>query len=240
MVFNVILELMHGLVHGSRFTVHRFKKTINHKLLTINRPARAFTLVELLIVITLFGLTAAAVVAAYLSFERNQRLKNGALALKNDIRFVQNKALSGDKVADVAVPNGCPTTGASASTLVGWYIKMQTVAGSNTSYRMAGDCLTGSTEADFGIITRNLPRGVKISRITYSSIDYTGVNVLFRPLLSGATSHSPTLDFVDSSGNLQNLLPGSGDLTVELEAVQIGGRYQVIIRSTGEVSERKI
>src|SRR3989338_10011742 len=83
---------------------------------------KGFTFIELLVVITIFGLTASLVTASYLTFERNQRLKNAALTLKNELRLIQNRALSGDK-APPSDPESCYSK---EGILVGWYLKIST------------------------------------------------------------------------------------------------------------------
>jgi prepilin-type N-terminal cleavage/methylation domain-containing protein len=90
--------------------------TLKRELIKARLPG--FTLIELLIVIILFSMTTFIAAAAYLSFERDQRVKSAVLTLKNDLRFTQNKALSGDK-------NTSTNCTASARTLVGWYIQIR-------------------------------------------------------------------------------------------------------------------
>lgn len=198
--------------------------------------ARGFTLIELVVVIALFSLTAFGVAAGYLTFEKNQKLKNAASALKNDIRFAQNKALSGDKGA------GGPC--ASSSTLGGWYMELVDEA---TSYKIAGDCLTGTTEAEFSARTVNLPNQVRISQIDFgTSLNQGEANLLFRPLspnvsvhTSSATPTSLPPDFFDTVTpiGLRNLMVGSPqDLTITL-TITNGGTYRVILKQSGEVHE---
>src|SRR3990167_2041470 len=81
----------------------------NTRYLILNtryRKSRGFTLIELLVVITLFAITSTLITASYTTFERNQRIRNAAQTLKNDLRLVQNKALAGDKGAN----SECPQT----------------------------------------------------------------------------------------------------------------------------------
>lgn len=198
-----------------------------------------FTLIELLIVITIFGLTASLVTASYLSFERNQVLKNAAKSLKSDLRFTQNKALSGDKgqVSD------CPST----STLVGWYLN---VAQDATSYTVSGDCRTGTGESSFGAKTLTLPPGAKIKSILYGVSTKSAVNILFQPLASGVTFWNTTSTppasggaFLTSTGLIdQNKLVGSipqESVTIELSSTVTSSTYQVVITPSGEISEKK-
>ena len=194
-----------------------------------------FTLVELLVVITIFVLASTLVLAGYLTFERNQRLKNAASQLKGDIRFTQNKALTGDKL-DVGVCGG-------TTVLAGWYVRFQ--MSSSSSYTINGDYLCGAVETIFGSRTFVFPKGVTLSNITYgTNTTATEANIFFRPLSEVVSFHSamPSPDFLDdSTGNLRALLSGGGsELVIELVAEQVSGRYQVRIRPTGEVYEQFI
>ncbi len=194
-----------------------------------------YSLIELLIVIAIFGITISLVTASYLTFERNQRFKNAALQLKNDIRYAQNQALSGMKGAGVG--DFC----ALDKTLGGWYISL--VVGAS-SYQMRGVCYsfdadTGqiSGETPFGIKTINLPRGVLICGLS------TGLptNILFQPLGSDALfySASSTPPFFDVTTDAIKPSLGSTDLTISLNSALASGTYNVIVQKTGEVNENK-
>ena len=62
-------------------------------------PARtaqsAFTLIELLIVIAIVGILAAASIPVFSSFTNSQRLSQAAKQVKQDLRSVQNRAING-------------------------------------------------------------------------------------------------------------------------------------------------
>lgn len=225
--------------HWSRFLTKRtIDKNIKNSQLEkfyfiksiVNRQSYwgGFSLIELLVVIAIFVLTSTMVLAGYLTFERNQRLKSAALDLKSNIRLAQNKALTGDK-ADIGAC-GTPTT------LVGWYVRFQT--GSPSSYTINGNYLCGLTETIFGSKTLTFPKGVTLSSITFGS-NRTEANILFRPLSEIVSFHSamPTPDFLDSSGNLRAQLSGGTELEIELVAQNVSSRYRVKVRSTGEVYE---
>jgi type II secretory pathway pseudopilin PulG len=55
----------------------------------------AFTMVELLLVITIIVVTTAAIIPSFTSYIRNQNVKQGIEQLKSDLRNIQNKALTG-------------------------------------------------------------------------------------------------------------------------------------------------
>lgn len=209
-----------------------------------------FTIIELLIVVSLFGLAASLVTASYLTFERNQRVKNGALSLKSNLRLTQNKALSGDKSYFGDPQLFCGTT----SVLIGWYISVSTAAGSNNSYTLAGSCQPGTipgNDAAFNLRTISLPKGVTISGIRCGSGDFTTspAYVLFRPLSYNASFHKDSLvgagnrpPFLTSSGAYAeqwcSALSPTDVVTIELTGPS-NGRYDVEVKPSGEVNEKK-
>lgn len=196
-----------------------------------------FTLIELLIVITIFVLVGSIITAAYLNFERSERLRNAALTLKSDIRFAQNNAVSGVKIGDEVPPAGCPD----ASTLVGWYVKV--TAPGNTSYSISGVCLTGANEADFSTKTVNLSKGVSISNINYPFLGNLGATaILFRPISHDVSVHyafNPP-DFLDGIGQLWNeVSQNKTDMTITLSIQGSSQTYKVVVKPSGEVNEVK-
>jgi len=55
----------------------------------------AFTLIELLLVVTIISIITVGVIPAFSNYIRNQNLKQAQEQLKSDMRSVQNKALTG-------------------------------------------------------------------------------------------------------------------------------------------------
>ncbi len=233
---------MPDFVHGSRFTVHGFKNSVNRQLSVVNcrRRRLGFSLIELMVVISLFGLAASLVTASYLSFERNYRIKSAASVLKSDLRLVQNQAYSGDKG-----PGGlCSST----SFLGGWYLS---IAKNQTSYTIGGDCISGSSEAKFFdgnsvSKTINLPRDIVVNKIFYDSNSNLGLPmaIFFRPLSSSISFHDATFalapDFFENDGvTLRNLLsqPPQSAVVIQLSNTGQTGCSQVKIELTGEVNE---
>lgn len=192
-----------------------------------------YSLIELLVVISVFGITITLVTASYLTFERNQRFKNAALQLKSDTRFVQNKALASDKSS-----TKCATAG---YTLVGWYM---TVAVGSTTYTFNSDCKNGAGAEDPdspAFRTVSLPKGMSICGLSSG----VSANIFFQPLSRGVTIHSSaTPPFLDSNGNLRNQISVGSPFTISLTnsgiSCNAGGTYQVVILPTGEVSEDKL
>src|SRR4030043_2323054 len=98
----------------------------------INRLNPAFTIIELLIVISILAFSVTLVSTSYLGFERRERIKSAALEMKNKIRAAQNKALSGDK-GMIDEGDYCEDS----SELVGWYVNIDP-SESQSGYKMAG------------------------------------------------------------------------------------------------------
>lgn len=207
---------------------------------------KGFSLIELLIVISLFGVAASLITASYLSFDRNQRLKNAALVLKSDLRLVQNHATSGDK-GQKSADTICPRVG---YTLGGWYLKA--AAGAH-SYSFGGVCVRQSDGSETlfydPVITQkvvNLPSDLIISRVFYDAGNLDrSVAIFFRPLNSGVSYHNADATFpaffTADGVTLNNLMPGiPQNSTVGIEIGNTAATYyQVCVKSTGEISDLK-
>ncbi len=223
------------------------------KLVVGRRYLKAFSLIELMVVLTLFGLATTLVSASYLKFERGQRLKGAALQLVSDLRYVQNKATEQDKGAK----NGIETICESTDTLGGWYLFADadpTSSLGNTSYLIGGDCITSPSEPNETLFydsqqtqrTIKLPRDIRINRIFFAAGNFTQpVAVLFRPQKVGVTYHNGGATFpgffMTDGKTLDNPMPGlpqSSQVTIEL-ANSSEDFYWVVIQPSGEVNEVK-
>ena len=200
-----------------------------------------FSLIEFLIVITIFGITASLITASYLNFERNQRLKNAALQLKNDLRLIQNNALSGNKGVKGGTCN--PDITNLSIVLVGWYLTLNSTSDLN-EYTIARDCDASGTETPFDVKTVVLPKGINIDSFYFDNdcsdpASNLPVDILFEPLKNGVTFHNSTFTtppFYESGSYKYQLNPGSG-LCIKLTLDS--SIYKVIIQPSGEVSESK-
>ena len=221
MVFNGILKLMPSLsrTENRKHLTFNIRSIVKDQLLIVQGKSFGFTLIELLVVIALFGITSTLITASYITFEKNQRIRNAAQTLKNDLRFAQNKALAGDKGAN----NECPM----ANTLVGWYVTINT---SPLSYTYAGVCDIGGGQT-FNPKTINYPSGVTLNTIKLGGIPQsTTVTILFKPLTTGAVLYS------NSGPPFSNSINFSGDLVIELKGSQTSNVNTVTVRPTGEIS----
>lgn len=253
---SLIFKLMPILkVPRSEIRDHSRKVSMNYELKTQSSKSKGFSLIELMIVVSLFGIAAALVTASYLNFEKNNRVKNAAATLKNDLRLVQNKALTGDKGPKGTVCN--PTTG--TRTLGGWYLKIQSGA-TQTAYSFGGVCYDPDSanfaETSFEKRTVRLPADLIINRFAYDTTgDQTAeIVIFFRPLKSGLsylsavfalpTDNAP--DFFDDKGVFfadknQKVINPAPVSTVTLELSDTAGvrKYLVKIEPTGEINEAK-
>lgn len=244
---NAILKLMPyfitswmvGWLNGWMETEKRSKKKLSIYP-TINKLSNlkaAYTLIELMIVVSLIGLAIGLITVSYLTFERRQRVRNAALELKDNIKYAQNKALSGDKGFGGEVQDFC----SESEVLAGWYVRI--LSGAET-YSIAGDCVNPAAatkpERKFGEKIYKLPKDVSIVGLNAGD----EATILFRPLSEKATFHVlgelGAVDFLDDGGALQPELP----LTPNKVIVELKGpspyRYQVTVLPTGQVSENKI
>src|SRR3990167_2070667 len=205
---------------------------------TIKRLNLGFTIIELLIVMSLLGIATTLVSAAYLSFEKRERVKSAALDLKSNLRLAQNKALSGDK----GIPGSgeeCPA----GNTLVGWFIRLDK---NGNSYDLAGSCQPPTGEdTEFAAKTIQLPEGISLRVITYHGVfdsDLQATNILFRPLEREVYAfREVTPPFIDNNGNLQELIVGEGDQeSLQLTLSGFDTEYDVNISTSGEVNEKKL
>jgi prepilin-type N-terminal cleavage/methylation domain-containing protein len=232
---------MPNSVNSKQLTVNRQNKTVHRLLSTVYH--QGYSLIELLVVIAIFGITISLVTAAYLTFERNQRFKNAALQLKNDVRYAQNQALSGVMGADSGAI--CPKD--ATHVLGGWYVTLSLT--SPTTYKLSGLCLTiDATSGDitsqtvFGTKNLNFPKGINVSGISSG----TDTSIFFQPLSQNAIfttstpGNSTPSTFFNADGTWRaNSV--SAPLTISLNSSSAAlGTYNVVVQSTGEVNENKL
>lgn len=151
-----------------------------------NRKA-GFSLLELLVVMGIILSLTGMVISNYSSFSNTQKVKQAGRTLKNDFRFIQNRAASGVK------PSGC-------ATLVSYRFSFTA-----TSYQYQPVCNTGPAPNTAVVI--NLPTDVTFSPVP-APFDFqvlTGAS-----LLSSSTSQSFSL--VTSSQTYLVAVSNNGDI----------------------------
>lgn len=244
--------------------VELLRKKITIKQSSNKTICSGYSLIETLVVIAIFGITISLVTTSYLTFERNQRFRNSAAQIKSDLRFTQNKALTGDK-GFKTTDSVCPKN----SLLVGWYFmtRVDTNPTVNTEsptykeYSIGGACKTGaSADVTYNLRDYDLPKGVYICEIRYGGVPQAAGNtyyVLFRSLASNAVTFHGSFaagmpPFINvASGNLRNVLGSVGPpytqstFTIRLARVNqetCGAidTYEVTIVQSGEIKEAKL
>lgn len=209
---------------------------LNAKRLT-TKAKKGFTLIELMIVIALFGLSTSLITASYLTFEKNQRVKTAALNLKNDMRLAQNYALSGYKGVGDSL---CTDT----QQLIGWYVWLTI---NSSTYQIGGVCIPGPGQITLTGKDVTLPRGVTIDSYYVGGVNGSSANffVLFQPLRNAPSFHSSpsaTLPiFTDLNYVLTNLIGTQPQREMVITLLGNGGRYQVNVNGdSGEIGATRI
>ncbi|MFC1727228.1 Tfp pilus assembly protein FimT/FimU [Patescibacteria group bacterium] len=170
-----------------------------------------FTLVEMLISISIMGLIFGVGLARYRDFDRRQIVRQAAQELKTNLRLVQKKAISGEKDCSINASGGCggdfegcgenfATPDPDERTLINW-----TVVFSLNNYRFFGMCcinpITPSGCMIFSISDfYYLPTGVTV-QLPYPSFRFRA--------LTGKVDNETSITLVSSSGN-QKLTVGQG------------------------------
>ncbi|OGG10242.1 hypothetical protein A2154_04965 [Candidatus Gottesmanbacteria bacterium RBG_16_43_7] len=152
-----------------------------------------FTLIEILvsigIMMTLVGLG----VAGYNEFNENQRVKQAALTLKNNIRLAQNRARSSIKPGDVR----CNDPG---TTYNGYHIW----AAAGSQYSLAAHCTdAGGSDHDISVVIIDLSTDVTTSAF----------NILFPPVTSAITGAGDIVLTSGSGKSYQLTVSSSGDVS---------------------------
>ena len=211
-----------------------------------------FTIIELLIVMSLLGIATTLVSAAYLSFEKRERVKSAALDLKSNLRLAQNKALSGDK----GIPGSPAQCNNTSQTLIGWFVRIDTdttIPVNNYEIMIACQNTPGDEE-HYVFKNVDLPEGVSFTDFEYSNdfviagsfipLNNTGLyKILFRTLDREIYVFDDSPSFYDSDGNF-NKLWGSTDVTGQIAfKLAINGfdtTYEVTAFTDGEINEKKL
>lgn len=139
----------------------------------------AFTLIELLITVSLIGLLFTIGIAYYQNFSRQQIVIQAAKEFKNNLRHAQSKALAGEKDCS---DSACEGTGGECTldskTLDGWFVDISLDL---DSYEIYGSC----EGTEFSSKTVQLS-----PTVTLQAFDGTGspiTNFFFQPLSRGVS-----------------------------------------------------
>lgn len=140
--------------------------SLNH-----TRDPRGFSLVELLVVVTIIAILSGVSLVGYNRFQDRQAALVAAYQLATDLRATQQKALSGEK------PSGWCAASATDQ-LATWRLLFNTA----TTYQIIGVCSTNSTTIDKTVTLPNGAIGPNGTRVDFSA-------------LTGSTTSSGTVSF---------------------------------------------
>lgn len=110
---------------------------------------RGFTLLEVMIAVTLTLVLTGFIVANYNSYNDTQQIRQAALTLKNNFRYAQSRASAGEK----------PNEG-TCTELAGWRISFTA-----TSYTMQPECVDGIATGVSDTTTFSLPAAITFSPV---------------------------------------------------------------------------
>lgn len=161
------------------------------------KSSPGFTLVELLVAITIMSLLMTFGIASYNNFARSQTLRNAALELKTNLRFAQNQALAGVK------DSSCGT-----NELVGWYMHFTV---SSSSYNLNIKCQDTTA---YVRQTYHLSSGITVKSIS------AGRDVLFKPLVGVIFTDN-------ANANVPTPLPGVSSVDIDLSSGSMEDRVTV-------------
>jgi prepilin-type N-terminal cleavage/methylation domain-containing protein len=152
---------------------------------------KGYTLIEILVALTIIGILFGAGYVGYRDFSRRQSLAGTVKIIQGDLRKIQQNALSGIKPAGCASPNN----------LTGYYL---TIVPSDNKYNVKAGCSNGSSIQVGEEIY--LPENISITPPSPNPI-------LFKVLGLGTNIPTDTTTIVltqDLTGNTATITIGSG------------------------------
>lgn len=210
----------------SAFTPNQFKTVgldVKHLLKAIKREAfgEGFTLIELMVVMSIGALIAVLTIPSYISFNRSQEVKQAASFLKSNLRDAQNRSFAGEKETLLCT---------SSDVLAGFFGEFSV---NGISFNIKGICGLNTFPSSSASYNKKLATNITINRLLNGSSCASigsSASVLFKPIGKGALFYTAALP-----GGLSSPL-NIGKLAIELKQ-SAGNLYYVIITSGGEIYE---
>lgn len=179
---------------------------------------RGFTLLELLVVISIIAILTVVAVPSFNQYSQSQKLNEAANNLQSVLRQAQNNAQAG------TVCN----TSSGIKKATHWRVNLNKVSPGNKYYSMDPICENGSVTAQ----PTNLPEGVTISNLIFNgSCNPNTIEVHFGNVNSGVSFFDPDLGCLDNSStvnaNLEITLSLAGTTLNKIIVVEKGGGIYV-------------
>ena len=160
----------------------------------------AFTLIELLLVVTIISIITVGVIPAFSTYIRNQNLKQAQEQIKSDLRSTQNKALTGS-LSDQSV---------SGSPMKFWGIKFTNESSTYNYFISAVD--TSCTPSIISQGNGKLANGLVIKSLSTSGCLFFSVQDGGISSQGFGTAVSVTVGYPNPSTNVKNIFFNSAGL----------------------------
>ena len=119
--------------------------------MNLPKYSKGFTLLELLISVSIIGILAAGIIPSFNSYIKNQNIRQAQEQIKSDLRSIQNRALTGSSSTKLI----------GGSTVKYWVARFATNSGQYKYYTSVNqDC---STISDPSPVTATIPNGIVFS-----------------------------------------------------------------------------
>jgi len=139
--------------------------------------SKGFTLIEMIIAVTIMMLLLAGTIAGYSSYNDKQKLKQTGLTLKSNLRMARTNAMSGKK----------PVTCLTGDSLMGY-----TMSFTDSTYTVTPTCSSGPVPADASVVA--LPDGINFSPVPS--------NFIYKPLTQGVSGSPTSVILTDGTNSL--------------------------------------
>lgn len=131
----------------------------------------AFTLIEMLVVLSIMALLIGVGLAAFNTFNKRNLVIQAGKEIKNSLRLAQNKALGGEKDCSESACQGDLLSGKCSNlsyALDGWYLDLE----NNQIYGKCG----GSRNIKFGYISFNISDAVTVTTVPAGPVQFSPLN----------------------------------------------------------------
>ena len=230
---------------------------------TSHISSKGFSLIELLVVITIIGILTGGAIAAYSNFNQAQTVRRVALEMKSNLRETQNKAVAGKKHVDCTEDRWDKDNGGVLGppqfdniedySLTGHYLFIDRTGDVDALfYRIAQRCdeARGSNQQrtppdlqGLGLETINLPDSTTITLLELRDADNTSCNNHVAELDSLTVNFTPppssTVNFYEA--DFVDLISGEIDcIKARIVISDNTTEFEIIIDRAGQITENKL